>query len=145
MTPQHPFYLGFVEVLLVCGIPTDGPDPDTSLGISDLAPETERQLLDECADFLDRTATILEGLGVDLNEAGGDFFYTREGHGVGFWDRGHGEHGELLSQIAQQYTACEPYLGDDGLIYIVPPRQRPALPDIALFRKHVPQSPRYLW
>lgn len=39
----------------------------------------------------------------DAKAAGRDFWYTRNGHGVGFWDRGLGEVGDKLSDIAREF------------------------------------------
>jgi hypothetical protein len=39
----------------------------------------------------------------DEAAAGRDFWYTRCGHGVGFWDRGLGDLGDKLSAIAKTY------------------------------------------
>ncbi len=46
-----------------------------------------------------------------------DFWYTRNGHGVGFWDRGLGKVGDDLSTLARNEHGRDLYLGDDGLIY----------------------------
>jgi hypothetical protein len=49
-----------------------------------------------------------------LAQHGHDFWLTRCGHGVGFWDRGYGEVGERLSDIARNMGSrdCIP-LNDD--------------------------------
>lgn len=48
---------------------------------------------------------------------GHDFWLTRNGHGTGFWDRGLGELGEQLSDTCETFGSCDPYVGDDELIY----------------------------
>lgn len=53
--------------------------------------------------------------------AGHDFWLTRAGHGVGFWDRGLGELGDRLTALCghgTQFPNLDPYLGDDGLVYL---------------------------
>ncbi len=47
-----------------------------------------------------------------------DFWLTRNRHGAGFWDRGLGELGNRLTELAHTYGSCDLYIGDDGLIYI---------------------------
>ncbi len=51
---------------------------------------------------------------------GADFWYTRNGHGVGFWDRvdvwGQGS-ADLLSEASRKSGARCLYLGDDNLTY----------------------------
>lgn len=39
----------------------------------------------------------------DAKAAGRDFWYTRNGHGVGFWDRDLGEVGDKLTKIAKSF------------------------------------------
>lgn len=48
-------------------------------------------------------------------QAGRDFWFTRNGHGVGFWDRGLGEIGDLLSErcgYGTQFPPADPFFGD---------------------------------
>ena len=48
---------------------------------------------------------------------GHDFLLTRDGHGAGFWDRGLGELGEHLSQIARPLGDSEYlYVSEDGTL-----------------------------
>jgi hypothetical protein len=55
-----------------------------------------------------------ERTGYDRNELfGHDFYLTRERHGAGFWDRGLGELGNYLTDIAHAYGEAE-QLWDDG-------------------------------
>jgi hypothetical protein len=46
-----------------------------------------------------------------------DVWFTRNGHGVGFWDRGAGELGEKLTKAAKLLGAKCVYVDDDGFIY----------------------------
>lgn len=45
--------------------------------------------------------------------AGHDFALTRNGHGAGFWDRGLGEVGDKLTDLARSYGECSWILEDD--------------------------------
>jgi hypothetical protein len=59
-------------------------------GFSDLAPEALARSIDDCAKFQSDAAVLLAaayGRGYDEAQAGRDFWYTRNGHGVGYWDR----------------------------------------------------------
>ncbi len=52
-------------------------------------------------------------------QAAHDFWLTRNGHGVGFWDGDWSEpHAARLTKAAKSFGEVWPYLGDDGLIYI---------------------------
>lgn len=52
---------------------------------------------------------------------GHDFALTRNGHGVGFWDREHEglprELGEALSKVCESFGEFNLYLMDDGKAY----------------------------
>lgn len=82
------------------------------------------KLHDECRDFIQANTddliayvdTLSEGKEWDC--AGHDFWFTRNGHGVGYWDRGLGELGERLTKATKAYGEVYLYLGDDELVYV---------------------------
>lgn len=88
-------------------------------GEEELAQETLDAFLADCGAFLGE----IDGLGLAWRDEmewarlGHDFWLTRNGHGVGFWDRGLGELGDALSEAAKRQGSCDLYVGDDGLIY----------------------------
>lgn len=51
-------------------------------------------------------------------QAGHDFWLNRNHHGTGFWDRGLGKVGHLLSDGAHATGSSDLYFGDDGLLYV---------------------------
>jgi hypothetical protein len=53
-------------------------------------------------------------------EIGQDFWYTRNHHGSGFWDKREleQEQKEKLTQISHSLKGKYDYIGDDGKIYI---------------------------
>lgn len=83
----------------------------------DLSPETIAAFRRDCTDFYaehygDQTAELWTP-----EQFGHDFWLTRNGHGAGFWDRGHGPIGQSLSDAARVYGTVDLYTGDDGRIY----------------------------
>ena len=53
-----------------------------------------------------------------------DFWLTRNGHGAGFWDGDYEDYvgqdnsvGDRLTVVANKFGECNPYLGDDGMVY----------------------------
>lgn len=94
----------------------------------DFSPETLQQIIADCTKFQsDNAALIAEA--VELGDyasrewsvavrSGHDFWLTRNGHGVGFWDRGLGNVGDTLSEAATAYSEVSIYVGDDGLLYL---------------------------
>jgi hypothetical protein len=84
----------------------------------DLAPGQLIEIKNQVFDFVQRCESegdLLQGM--DPGQAGHDFWLTRNGHGAGFWDRGLGERGDLLTKWAQSFGDADLYIGDDGLVY----------------------------
>jgi hypothetical protein len=54
---------------------------------------------------------------MNYKQFGHDYFLTRNHHGAGFWDRGLGELGDLLTSYAHSMGSTYEYLGDDGNVY----------------------------
>lgn len=52
-------------------------------------------------------------------KAGTHLWYTRQGHGTGFWEEGEwpGLAGEILLERAEALQEVSLYLGEDGLVY----------------------------
>lgn len=119
------FTQGYVEALFF----TNASDPDDGLLASatfaDLATETLSRIVRDCDAFqkehradLDETIDTGRINGYDEAAAGRDFWFTRCGHGVGFWDRGLGDIGETMSKHARALGNVDVYSGDDGRIYL---------------------------
>ena len=106
---------------------------DETHNIDDLASETLGAMIADCAKFQLEHAAALKnaykykaGMNAyeqntlpdyDESQAGHDFWLTRNGHGAGFWDRGLGELGTLLTMFAKAFPPRDLYIGDDGKIY----------------------------
>jgi hypothetical protein len=88
-----------------------GGEPlDALYTVDDIAPETMAQFREDCAAFYETCADDLTDM--EAGQAGHDFWLTRNGHGAGFWDRGLGERGERLSEIARPYGSVNLYVSD---------------------------------
>lgn len=65
----------------------------------------------DCQDFLDTCdAAGLDLSGIDSSQLGHDFWLTRNRHGAGFWDRGLGELGKQLTDLAHAAGECSLYI-----------------------------------
>lgn len=103
-----------------------GGEPfDRNYDLSDLAPEALAMAADHCAQFqrdnTDDLAAVSEVS--DTARNGHDFWLTRNRHGAGFWDRVSSGHDlapafKRLTDTAHAWGSCDPYLGDDGAIYL---------------------------
>jgi hypothetical protein len=109
------FTKAYLECALWSSTDDDGDPLDRTYRLDDFAPETLRQAIEDCTAFQADNASDLEG--VDIVQAGRDFWLTRNGHGCGFWDRGLGEVGLRLTDAAHVYGSVDLYVGDDHLIW----------------------------
>jgi hypothetical protein len=94
----------------------NGGEPlDKNYGIEDLAPETLAKMIEDCKKFQEEN---WDDISSDPNQAGHDFWLTRNGHGAGFWDGPwETELGQKLSNASEAYNRFDLYIGDDGKIY----------------------------
>lgn len=120
-------------------------------GFSDLAPDSLASIIDDCEAFQRETAALLAeayARGYAAEQAGRDYWFTRNGHGVGFWDRDalkpQGAEWDALQRPLDTWSPAESatysrlqaeslgkrlsgacrhdsvnaYLGDDGKVYL---------------------------
>lgn len=100
---------------------------DENYGTADIAPSAMAKIQDDCSRFW----SSVESMGIDLDEAivdkddcpieraGCHFWFTRCGHGCGFWDGDWSDDVEdRLTKLAKSFGEQWPYVGDDGLIYL---------------------------
>lgn len=93
---------------------------DSLYTLDDLSIEAAMTMQSDVEGFLGICAE--RGLDVSVltpEQVGHDFFLTRNRHGAGFWDRGLGELGEKLSDVAHSFGDCNLYAGDDGKLYVM--------------------------
>ena len=107
-------------------------DEEPGAADAEWAPEARTIAQKDCTAFLEQSESILAELSnaphfYRAEQAGTDFWLTRNGHGAGFWDRGLEEAGETLSKIAHNMRESDAYVGDDGQMYLtetIAPRAR---------------------
>ena len=82
------------------------------------AAEMDEQARDDCAQFLDLLARMaIDWSSVwDARQLGIDFWFTRNHHGCGFWERG-GHLGDILTKWADSMGEVDVYEGDDNWAY----------------------------
>ena len=93
-----------------------GGEPlDANYGFGDIASETLASIKSDCESFLrDHAADI----GNNIEQAGHDFWLTRNHHGCGFWDGDWPEEtDQRLTEASHAYGIVDLYVGDDGFIY----------------------------
>jgi hypothetical protein len=130
------FERGYIEAALWST--NDGSDPsggeplDRNYDIEDISDEGMQQIRKDCADFQKKAAPLLQeayqrpgydrpGEWSGQAMAGHDFWLTRCGHGVGFWDREalkEGGLGDRLSEVARSFGESDLYIGDDHMVHV---------------------------
>jgi len=90
---------------------------DDYIGFS---PEFIKKQVTELAEFLDDPEVERAVDTNGLRKVVHDFWYTRNGHGIGFWNCDYGEGvGNVLTDIADSFCIVETYEGDDHLLYSI--------------------------
>lgn len=125
------FTQGYIEAAFF----TDAENlPDiVTLDAKDLAPDAIGRIAAECMQFQQTySAALKRAYGYkhnmdaieanslpdyDAEQAGRDFWFTRNRHGAGYWDRGLGKPGDDLTEAAHTFSEVSLVLGDDGKIY----------------------------
>ncbi len=112
-----PFTRGYVEAMFFTetGDLEDGELQHAN--VAELAPESWECIAKDCAAF--QATDAFKSQWFDYEHAGRDFWYTRNGHGCGFWDGDWSEpHATALTEAARQFDFIDLYRGGDGLIYL---------------------------
>lgn len=124
-TKLDPFLRGYIVAALWASLNDEKP-LDDDYGMDDLAPETLAEMAADCAVFQRENGHLWKDkktgrgeFGID-EQAGHDFWLTRNGSGAGFWDRpeiyGENEAEELTE--ACKDNGCDLYVGDDNRLYV---------------------------
>lgn len=100
-----------------------GGDPlDDNYDKDDLDPASLDEMRKDVTRFVEANHKMLQtwdhGNTSPEEQAGHDFWLTRNGHGVGFWESEWGAVKDQLSDAAKQFGECYLYVGDDDKIYI---------------------------
>lgn len=114
------FTQGYVQAMFFTECHSDAPELE-EMTFGDLAPATLAAMVEDCKAFQESCAADLEiayATGYEPNQAGIDFWLTRNGHGAGFWDRGLGAVGDRLSDACEPWGSRYAYAGDDGRLYV---------------------------
>lgn len=101
------FLTAYIECALWCGVVSDedGTEHNEEFSRDDIRPEDMVQIVEDCTNFYAANAHLWEGEeNYGDEQAGHDFYLTRNGHGAGFWDRGIAN-GDELSKAAKVYSS----------------------------------------
>jgi hypothetical protein len=93
--------------------------------LTDIDTHSLKKLLDDCKKFQNEHFEAIERGGVGFNnafiQAGFDFYYTRTGAGVGFWetDDWPEPYSKELTDAAKKFGHIDGYVGDDKKVYVM--------------------------
>jgi len=119
------FTKAYIEAALWSSNDDNGDPFDENYTVDDISLETKMKMTVDCINFqkdnkvnLDKAYKLYpENEWTNEEQAGHDFWLTRNGHGCGFWDRGIGEVGDTLTEECKKYGVFDIYVGDNGEIY----------------------------
>ena len=96
-----------------------GPDADDDMREGSFSHTLITRINRDVLKFYHENTDLCEAYVQKLGYAqfGHDLWLTRNGHGVGFWDRGLGELGNKLTEACKKLGSHDVYCGDDGFIY----------------------------
>lgn len=134
---ESPFVFGFIEAMFFterssiytadewfsdeCQADRESGQADGELpgdvGYTDIHPDSLAAIRRDCAAWQTENADLLSqasACGYDEVQAGRDYWYTRNGHGVGFWDRSELDEDGLGYRLAQacKYKEVSVFFGD---------------------------------
>jgi hypothetical protein len=114
-TKLDAFTRSYIETALWSSTDEDGLALDNSYDPEDIAPATLAEMVEDCEAFQRDHA---DDIGDRAEQAGHDFWLTRNRHGAGFWD-GDWPHpaGDRLAGAAHVHGSIDLYVGDDGMIH----------------------------
>lgn len=116
------FAQGYVEAMFFTSTGDAGDEELEHATFADLAAETVELIVRDCDAFQTAHAALLDRAyqrDYDAKQAGRDYWFTRNGHGVGYWDRKVLEADGLGDELSDAAGRCEVdlYRGDDGKLY----------------------------
>ena len=125
------FTRGYIEAALFCGVelPYGHPDGDhrrnDDAAFDDIDARTLQEMRRDCVRF-QRNPIVRPLLkqayerGYTVVQAGHDFWFTRNGHGAGFWDRKELDKdglGDALSEQCKKFGEYSLFTADDETVY----------------------------
>ena len=102
----------YVEMALWSSTDSYGEPLDDTYSYEHITTGARERMLTDVTEFLAVCwGDVWEDVVIDLSnieprQVGGDFWLTRNGHGAGFWDRGLGEVGQQLTELATSFGSC---------------------------------------
>ncbi len=104
----------YVTAALWSSTGDDGRDLDDDYSGDDIAPDTMAKIREDVSAFYQGNRPLLTAH-TTPEQAGHDFWLTRNGHGTGFWDRGYKGTGGKRARA--RFDAAMTRLSDDARVW----------------------------
>ena len=114
------YYSDYFEALFFVDVNIDSEiENHADLSFSDINKESLVSQIKQLDAFFEKAGSILDNTDYDLGRACHDFYFTRNGHGAGFWENDYctEEQGMALTKIAQSFGVTYVY-EHGGELYI---------------------------
>lgn len=117
---QDTFTRGYIEAMFFTNTGTGDDGELEHATVADLDDDAWETIIKDCKGFQENNAELLEVAygcdGYNEENAGHDFWYDRNGHGTGFWDREalDEELQSALNKVASAYPTADPFMTDQG-------------------------------
>ena len=112
---KRTFLDAYVTCLLWSSTDDYGTPLDDNYEPDDFAPDAMATITADCGAFYDAHNHLWQGAGMSDEQAGHDYWLTRQRHGAGFWDRGIGEAGRELTMLAHAAGGVYTYTSEGKL------------------------------
>lgn len=117
------FVTAYITCALWASTDSEGEPLDAVHTVDDITDEAKASMRSDCNGFyhsydVQRYLAEAYKTGYTDSQAGHDFWLTRNGHGAGFWDRGLGTAGVMLTDNAKAFGSSDLYIGDDFNIHV---------------------------
>lgn len=109
MRNRDVFAHGYAEAAVFADWPEEADDAEFAPGVLD-------RMIADAGAFYDVHADDIEDYAEGVEQAGHDLWFTRCGHGVGYWEQD-GEAAARLDAAARDIGDAYLVVGDDGAVY----------------------------
>jgi hypothetical protein len=112
--------IGYIECLLWSETDDNGEPFDSNYNKDDISKEALSTITKSVNDFLNYAdvKALVESVNMESGQIGHDFCLTRNGHGVGFWDRDLCDIGDKLTEYSEFFGNMHLYTGDDNKLHV---------------------------
>lgn len=109
------FIIQYLETALWSSIDIDDNPMDQDYDINDIDFNSIKRTVKDCLKFINEAEKLNLLDNIEYDQAGHDFWLTRNHHATGFWDRQNGAIGDQLTELCNNFKEvnCTSYAKKD--------------------------------